>query len=164
MSDTENMAESLLPMLEHDGMDGKRADYLSKRICNFSVRESCQLANVSEKSVRRWREADENFRHLDTDGMTDLRKKLANEYIGMEFTRNFHLVLQKDFKILYKDATNVVLTEGETEYLMKIRQHYTPQALAMVKQILGGGDLDKPFDFTKLTMTIRQERIEMTKE
>ncbi len=165
MSDTEEMALSLLPKLEGDGFDSKRADYLSKRVCNFSVRESCQLANVSEKSVRRWRDADPEFLKLDTDGMTELRKKLSAQYIDMEFTRNFHLVLQKDFKILYKDAVdNEHLTEDEKGYLLKIRQHYTPQSLAMVKQLLGGGTIEEPFSFTKLTMTLKREQIEIVQE
>lgn len=160
MSETEEMASSLLPMIDHDAVvESKRADYLAKRVCNFSVREACKLANVTEKSVRRWREADPNFLRLDTEGMTDLRKQLSIQYIDMEFTRNFHLVLQKDFKILYKDAVGETLTEGETEYLLKIRQHYTPQSLAMVRQLLGGGTVDQPFDFTRLTLTIKQEQV-----
>jgi len=164
MSETEEMASSLLPLIQGDGGDGKRAEYLSKRVCNFSMRESCKLANVSEKSVRRWREADSDFLQLDTEGMTNLRKQLGNELIDMEYTRNFHLVLQKDYKILYKDAIGLPLSEKETEYLMKIRQHYTPQSFAMVKQLLGGGTVDQPFDFTRLTMTIRREQIEITQE
>ncbi len=168
MSETEEMASSMLPMLMNDGFgettEAKRADYLSKRVCNFSVRESCKLAGVSEKSVRRWRNADPHFLHLDTEGMTDLRKQLSVEFIGMEFTRNFHLVLQKDFRILYNDATDVPLTSDEKEYLLKIRQHYTPQSLAMIKQLLGGGTVDAPFDFTRLTMTIKREQIEIRQE
>ena len=168
MSDIEEMASSMLPLLKNDGFgdttEAKRADYLSKRICNFSVRESCKLANVSEKSVRRWRDADSHFLHLDTEGMTDLRKTLSTQLIDMEFTRNFHLVLQKDFRVLYKDAIGDVLSESENEYLMKIRQHYTPQSLAMVKQLLGGGTVETPFDFTKLTMTIKREQIQITQE
>lgn len=166
MSDTEEMASSMLPMLVNDGFGetSKRADYLSKRVCNFSVREACQLANVTEKSVRRWRAADPNFNHLDTEGMTDLRKALSTQLIDMEYTRNFHLVLQKDFTILYKDATSVPLTEKEYEYLLKIRQHYNAQSLAMVKQLLGGGTVEAPFDFTRLTMTIKREQISITQE
>ncbi len=159
MSETEEMASSLLPMLQADGGDGKRADYLSKRVCNFSMRESCKLANVSEKSVRRWRESDPNFYHLDTEGMTELRKKLGNELIDMEYTRNFHLVLQKDFKVLYKDAIGSTLTEDETAYLLKIRQHYTPQSLAMVKQLLGGGTVETPFNFTDIVFTMKREKV-----
>jgi len=156
-----------LSMVPHFADDGKKAHYLSYRLANFSFRESCTLGEVSEKQVRRWREADENFKYLDTEGLTELRKQMAAEYLDMQFTRNFHLVLQKDFRILYKDATVSVgepLTEAEEKYLEKIRQHYTPQSLAMVKQLLGGGTTDQPFDFTKLTMEIKREQITFVKE
>ena len=108
MTELEQIASSMLPKLMDDGFgatpESKRADYLSKRICNFSVRESCQLANVSEKSVRRWREADPEFNRLDTEGMTNLRKVLSTQLLDIQFTRNMYLVLQKDFRVLYKDA------------------------------------------------------------
>ena len=96
--------------------------------------------------------------------MSDLRKKLSTEYIDMEFTRNFHLVLQKDFRVLFKDATDETLNDDEKGYLLKIRQHYTPQSLAMVKQLLGGGNIEKPFDFTKLTLTIKKEQTTIIQE
>ncbi|KKM27389.1 hypothetical protein LCGC14_1575230 [marine sediment metagenome] len=163
MSETEEMASSRLPMLQADGGDGKRADYLSKRVCNFSMRESCKLANVSEKSVRRWREADPNFLHLDTEGITDLRKKLGNELIDMEYTRNFHLVLQKDFKVLYKDAIGSTLTEDETAYLLKvIRKHYTPQdIIAVDKAMQPDGDAMPPGSYREtLTVTVEGRQVE----
>ena len=168
MTETDSIAKSFLPMLVDDGFGdtttAKRAEYLSKRICNFSVRESCQLANVSEKTVRRWRNTDPDFLRIDTEGMTELRKNFSTEYIDMQFTRNFHLVLQKDFKILYKDATNGGLTEGEEKYLEKIRVHYTPQSLAMVKQLLGGGNTQEPFDFTKTIFKMKLQQIEISQE
>ena len=161
MSETESVALSMMPNLEEEG---KKGAYLAKRICNFSVRESCQLAKVSEKSVRRWREADPEFARIDGNGLTELRKRLANEYVDMEFTRNFHLVLQKDFEILYKSATGAVLTEKEEAYLLKIRAHYTPQSLAMVKQLLGGGTTEEPFNFSRYVLSIRREREEIRLE
>ena len=167
-TELEEIASSMLPKIMDDGFgatpESKRADYLSKRICNFSVREACQLAKVSEKSVRRWRDADLEFCRLDTEGMTDLRKALSTQLLDFQFTRNMHLVLQKDFRVLYKDAVGVTLTETEVEYLNKIRQHYTPQSLAMIKQLLGGGTVEKPFDFTKLTLTLKREQISITQE
>jgi len=168
-TELEEIANSILPMLQDDGFgatpESKRADYLSKRICNFSVRESCQLANVHEKSVRRWRDSDPQFRYLDTEGMTDLRKKFSTELLDMQFTRNMHLVLQKDFRVLYKDAVEPEhLTQADMDYIGKIRQHYTPQSLAMIKQLLGGGTTKEPFDFTKIVMTIKREQIEVTQE
>jgi len=168
-TELEEIASSILPMLQDDGFgatpESKRADYLSKRICNFSVREACQLANIHEKSVRRWRASDPQFEYLDTQGMTELRKKFSTELLDMQFTRNMHLVLQKDFRILYKDTVEPEhMTEKDTEYLHKIRQHYTPQSLAMIKQLLGGGTIEAPFDFTKIVMTIKREQIEVTQK
>ena len=165
ITETEAIAQAIIPYFT-DG--GKKAEYLGFRVANFTVRESCELGNVTEKQVRRWREADEQFMYLDQEGLSELRKTMASESINMQFTRNFHLILQKDFKVLYKDAMiengGPKLTEDETKYLDKIRMHYTPQSLAMVKQLLGGGTTDKPFDFTKLTMTIRREQVDITQE
>ena len=167
-TETDSIAKSFLPMLTDDGFgdttSAKRAEYLSKRICNFSVRESCQLAKGAEKTVRRWRDADPDFLDLDTKGMTELRRKSSTEYIDMQFTRNFHLVLQKDFRVLYKDATGQQLGLSEIGYLEKIRAHYTPQSLAMVKQLLGGGSTKEPFDFTKTVFKMKLQQIEITQE
>lgn len=171
-TETDSIAKSFLPMIAGDGFgdttEAKRADYLSKRICNFSVRESCQLAKVAEKTVRRWRDADPDFLHLDTEGMTELRKNFATQYVDMQFTRNFHLVLQKDFRVLYKDATVGGLTESEEKYMEKIRAHYTPQSLAIVKQLLTGKPLGENFDITKLIFKISEEKtikkVEITQE
>lgn len=160
-AETTTIAKAMIPLF---GDDGKKADYLSYRVSYFSFRESCELGKVSEKQVRRWRQSDEQFNYLDTEGLTELRKQFSNEYLDMQYTRNFQLMLQKDFKVLYKDAIGKELNDTESKYLEKIRQHYTPQSLAMVKQLLGGGTVEQPFDFTKLTMTIKREQIEITQE
>ena len=160
-TETESIAQSFVPTFSDDN---KKATYLSYLIANFAHREACQLTPVSEKQVRRWKEADENFAVICTSGLQELRKEFASTFIDMQFTRNFHLVLQKDFRVLYKDAIGEELSEAEYKYLEKIRQHYTPQSLAMVKQLLGGGTVAEPFDFTRLTMTIKREQIEITQE
>ena len=161
VSETKSIAESIVPTFA-DG--GKKADYLSYRITNFSFREACQLAHVSEKQVHRWRDSDPNFNHLDTDGLSELRKSMANQFLDMQFTRNMQLVLQKDFRVLYRDALGLQLQPSEVEYLSKIRQFYTPQALAMVKQLVGGGDIKQPFDFTRMVMSIQERKIDITME
>ena len=161
LTETESIAQSFIPTFSDDN---KKATYLSYLIANFAHREACQLTPVSEKQVKRWKDGDENFYHICTDGLQELRKQFANQFIDMQFTRNFHLVLQKDFRVLYKDALGEILTDNDVRYLEKIRQHYTPQSLAMVKQLLGGGTLKDPFDFTKLTMEIKREQITITQE
>lgn len=161
LTETEAIAKAFVPSFTDND---KKTTYLSYLIANFAHREACQLTPVSEKQVRRWKDADLNFDHICGEGLQALRKEFANVFIDMQFTRNFHLVLEKDFRILYKDALGQELTENEFAYLAKIRQHYTPQSLAMVKQLLGGGSVEQPFDFTKLTMTIKREQIEITQE
>jgi len=163
-TETEQTAEALLPLLSGDGFNAKRAEYLGKRVCNFTVREACKLAGIHEKTVHRWREADSQFEYLDTEGMTNLRKQLGMEFLNMQFTRNMSLFLEKDFKVLYKDATGAPMTDDDKIYLSKVRQHYTPQSLAMIKQLVGGGSIEEPFNFTKLTMTLKREQIEITQE
>ena len=159
-TELENIAGTILPQLMDDGIgatsESKRSNYLSKRICGFSVREACQLCGIHEKSVRRWREEPE-FSRLDTQAMVELRKTLSTNLIDFQFTRNLHLALEKDFNIMYKDATTPQSMTGDDKaYLSKIRQYYTPQALATIKQLLGG-TTDKEFDFTRFVMTIRRE-------
>ncbi len=159
-----NIAEIVEQAIPTFSGDSKKARYLSYRISNFSIRESIKLAKVSDKQVRRWRDADSKFAHLDGDGLTELRKTMANEFLDMQFTRNFRMVLEKDFTVLYKDATGDPMTASELKYMEKIRGHYTPQSLAMVKQLLKGGDIDKPFDFTSLTLQIQREQITIVRQ
>lgn len=156
---TENMAQSLVPFYT-DG--GKKSKYLSYIVASFSVTEAAKLAKVHLKTVQRWRKDDLQFQEIENRGLTDLRKQLSKELIDIEFTRNFRMVLQKDFDVLFKTVTGVMLTDREHQYLLQIRKHYTPQQLAMIKQILGEvTGAGKEFDFTKLTLTIRREREEM---
>ena len=173
-TETESIALAFVPSFADDS---KKATYLSYLVSNFAHREACQLTPVSEKQVGRWKDADPNFALVCGVQLPQLRKEFANQFIDMQFTRNFHLILQKDFRILYKDAvlSQIIadgktptdsqrLYESEVRYMEKIRQHYTPQSLAMVKQLLGGGTVDQPFDFTKLTMRIKTEQVEIIQE
>ena len=157
MGDTENISQSIIPYYD----DTKKAKYLSFRVAGFTVTEARDLSKCSWRSVKRWREEDDQFAHFDTDGLIDLRKQLSNEYLNLEFTRNFHLVLQKDFGVLYKDAMEIPLSDREHQYLLKLRNHYTPQQLAFIKQLLGVVPPGGEFDFTKLTFIIRRQKEEV---
>jgi len=156
--ETESIVQSIVPIL--DGGD-KKAKYLSYRIANFPVMQACELAGCHFRSVRRWREEDPEFARLEGSGLTEVRKQLGNEFINLEFTRNYHLVLQKDFEILMKSARKQELTDKEQQYLLKLRNHYTPQHLSVIKQIVGEIDSGVEFDFTKLTLRIQRERQEI---
>lgn len=160
MSETQLLAESSLDignLIEQDGT--KKAEYLSYRVCNCTVREAVQLSKITERTLRYWREKDEHFAYVDGEGLTEYRKKFANEMLDMEFTKNFRMVMKKDLEVLLKSLTNEsAMTDREQNYLLKMRSHYSPQNLAAIKQLLGGGSLQEPFDFTKLTLTLHRER------
>lgn len=153
-SDPVGMGRSVIPYYQNDT---NKARYLSYRVNNFNHMESCQLAGINPVTVQRWRKSDPYFYKLDVEDMGELRKQYSAEFLEAEFTRNFRLVLRKDFEVLNKDARHEILSSSELSYLFKIRAHYTPQQLAMLKQLLGGGTVDKPFDFTKFVLTIRKE-------
>ena len=157
LTTTEGIAQSLIPYYT-DG--GKKAKYLSYIVAGFSVTEAVALAKIHLKTVTRWRE-DPKFVEIEDRSTSELRKQLSDEIIDIEFTRNFRLVLAKDFEILYKDATDEILTEKEQQYLLTIRKFYTPQQFAMVKQLVSGnGGGDEPFDFTRTVLEIRLSREE----
>lgn len=158
MSNTENIAQALIPLISEDS---KKSRYIGYRVAGFAYREAIAMAKTSERAIKRWREQDPEFAKLDLEGLTELRKQLSNEIINLEFTRNFHLILKKDFGILFKDARGTTLTDREYQYLVNIRKHYTPQHLAIIKQLVGEVERGEDFDFTKLTLTIRREREEL---
>ena len=157
-SSAEAIAESMLPVFTDNTNKNK---YLALRVANFTPTEAAKLVGVAETTLWYWRRHDPEFKKLDTEGMTDERKKLANEFVGMEFIRNFHLVLQQDFNVLYKSVTGEVLTESESTYLQKIRPQYTPQSLMLMKQLAGEIKKSDDWDFTKLTLTLRREKEEL---
>lgn len=160
-TETEKIAEVMVPSYLDDT---KKSKYLRERIAGFNVRESMGRAGCSVRSVRRWREQDPEFNRLDTIGLIEARKELNTEYINIEFSRNFRMVLQKDFDILIKAMSGKDLTAQEHQYLLKLRSHYTPQQLALIKQLVGEMESKEPFDFTRLTFTLRREREELTIE
>ena len=154
---TEGIAQSLIPYYM-DG--GKKARYLSYMIAGFSIMESVKLAKIHLKTVKIWRNTDPKFKELE-DSTPELRRELADHLIDIEFTRNFRLVLAKDFEILFKDATDQLLTEKEQAYLLVIRKFYTPEQLIRIRQLAGGTDnTGEAFDFTKTVLTIRLEKEE----
>ena len=165
-SDPAKIAEAVLgyqPEEAGDGRDrGKKSRYLSYRLTGFTEMESIELAKVHHRSVLNWREADAMFRAIDLNEnklLVKLRGELSSKFLDIEFTRNFRLVLEKDFNVLYKSVTEPdSLTDREHEYLLKLRSHYGAQQLGMMKQLLSGGTVEQPFDFTKMVISIKRER------
>jgi len=154
---TEGIAQSLINYYA-DG--GKKARYLSYLVAGFSKMESITLAKVHLKTVHRWEE-EVSFIELENKALGELREQLSNQLIDIEFTRNFRLVLAKDFQVLFKDAQDKPLTEKEQQYLLVIRKFYTPEQLARIRQLVSGkDDSGEAFDFTRTVLTIRLEREE----
>ena len=151
-----SIIEAMLPVEQ----DSKKMQYISYRASGFSVEEACQMVPCHQKSVSRWRDSDPWFNKLDTEGMSDLRDRVGNKFLMNQFNRNMQMFLQLDFNILLKahsDPTS--MTEFEQVYLGKVRNMYSAQQLAIISQIFDPKKgLDKTFDFSKLTMTIRRER------
>ena len=157
--ETEEIAQTMIPYFPEDS---RKSKYLAYRVCGFNVSESTQLVGVSQACVRKWRSLDKEFAELDLSGLGELKKQLSAEFLNLEFTRNFHLVLQKDLNVLLKSVKNgESLTDKENQYLLKLRQFYTPQQYAMIQQLIGEAKSDD-FNFTDLVFSIKKERAELT--
>lgn len=158
---TASIAESLLPYYTEGT---KKASYLKYIIAGFSKTEAsklCKLGKYPHKTLHRW-EADPIFMALLEKSKTTLRDELSNKLVDIEFTRNFMLVLQKDFAVMFKDALGEeILTKGEEEYLKLIRKFYTPQQYAQVKQMAVGGGPEGGFDWSKAAIELN---IRLSKE
>ena len=156
---TEDIAQALIPYYPEDS---RKSRYLSYRVCGFTLREARDLVGITESSIRRWRKEDAEFAKLDTSGLSQLKEQLSAKYINVEFTRNFHLVLQKDLKVLIKSIKEpIMLTSQENQYLLKLRAFYTPQQFAIIQQLVGEAT-GEGFNFTELIFQIRREREEIT--
>lgn len=156
-TEEEALAESILPLFDNE----RKNKYLALRALNLTVTEAARLLGYELSTIRHWRASDEKFKEMDMGGISEVREKMANKYLSAEFTRNFHLALQKDFTILMKSVLGEVLTDREHEYLLKIRPQYTPQQLGMIKQLAGEVAAPEGVDFTQVTLSIRREREEI---
>lgn len=156
---TEGMVQSLIPhYLEGD----RKAAFLGYLVAGFSKHEAVKLTGIHKKTLTRWYQDSDFVSFLDQ--LPDVRQKLSDQLLDIEYTRNFKLILAKDFQVLYKDATEQPLTMSEMEYLRNIRKFYTPQHLVMLRQLLGGKDESgEAFDFTKTVLEIRLSQEKGTK-
>ena len=154
--EAESIASAVVPYFPDDH---RKSKYLSFRTTGFPFREACKLANISISTVRNWRATDEEFAKMDLTGISDLKSQLGMKYLDIEFTRNMRLALQKDLMVLMKSITkDDSLTQQKHQYLLKIRQFYTPQQLILIQELAKSGSGDGHFDFTKLVFEIRRER------
>lgn len=152
-SDTIEAVKSIMPFLNQGATGESKANYLSYRFTGFSVRESCVLASIDQKTVTRWRDPkrkwyDREFTEMEMACTGDNRHQIRKEVLSLLFTRNYHLILRKDGEVLMRslgldtvempDGMEVVkmMTKEDTAYLNKARGHYTPQQMEVIDRML----------------------------
>ena len=136
--DIEAIAESIIPYARGNALMRK---YLSLRACGFTLKEACQLAGIHHHTPSLWKMKDPAFEAAEVDAVTKCRQQLSTDHIQIEYTRNIVLALKHDCDVLTKAvATPADLSGADRVYLARIRGHYTPQQLAVLRQLLAGGD------------------------
>ena len=127
--DIEEMALARIPLSRNP----RKAAYLSNRSMGFSIRESCNLTEISFRTLLRWRQSDTEFVELETNRLGELQKSIAADVLRMGFMRNMSLALKRDGRVLKKAVYDFSgLTPREFDYLKIIRKHYTPQDLIAI--------------------------------
>ena len=152
IANPESIAAVVLPTYIPE--DSDMARYLSYRVTGFTIMEACELTHISYETVKRWRKEDPSFKQLDTGDMYQLRKDLSKNYLDIEYTRNFHLMLERDRELLFKSMRNPEgLTKDEENYITKIRSMYTPQQLSQMRDLLEDrGSKAKEFSWEELVL------------
>ena len=153
--------------------DDDRSRYLGLRASGFTIREALGLIGKAKSTLSLWRH-DQTFLDYENN-IPELRKTLALEYTGLEFLRNYRLILEKDFRVLKGSLMRktVLGDDGRTsvtpqdsqdfQYLLKLRAHYTPQQLQAVEQLFGkGGDGAEEFNWQDMVMKLSRKTTEET--
>ena len=152
-TDTLAQADSVLPRFDWD--DDKKRNYLSYRLCGFGRDEACELAgNINRSTIYRWMANDTAFAEIEKTNLLELQKQFSKEVITLDFTRNFKLALDYDYRLLKKvqlgeqDPVNPVyfLNREERSYLVKIRPLYTPQQFAALQSLFKEFNTDVGWD------------------
>ncbi len=139
------IAGSVIPYRRSDN----KAKYLGYMACGFSIREACKILNITKAAVSIWRQ-DPQFVEYEKR-IPEYKVALAKEYISMEFFRNYRLVLEQDYRVLWKvlnpnkvtvqNATgekelDEPLSKQDADYLLKIRSQYSGEQLHMLEAIV----------------------------
>ena len=142
--------------------DDDRSRYLGLRASGFTIREALGLVGKAKSTLSLWRH-EQTFLDYENN-IPELRKTLALEYAGLEFLRNYRLILEKDFRVLKGSLTRKVTLgdDGKSsvaqqdsqdfQYLLKLRAHYTPQQLQSIEQMFGKGDNKEDFNWMEHVM------------
>jgi hypothetical protein len=151
--------------------DDDRSRYLGLRASGFTIREALGLIGKAKSTLSAWRK-EPAFLNLE-ENIAELRKTLAIEYAGLEFLRNYRLILEKDFRVIKGSLTRKV-TVGEDgksytspqdsqdfQYLLKLRVHYTPQQLQAIEQLFGRGTSQTEFNWSDFVLTMSKTKEEV---
>ena len=153
-SPEEAIAQSVIPY----NRDDSRARYLGLRSSGFTIREALKWIGVAASTLSYWRLQSE-FKDLE-DRIPEFRKKLALEYVDLEFCRNFRLVMEKDYRVLYQslhptkdnDGKVIPISSNDQAYLIKMRAYYTPQQLQIMEVLALAESNGAAFDFTNIIL------------
>jgi len=147
----EHIAQSLLPW----NRDDHKARYLSYRASGFTIRESLHMIGCAQSTLSLWRH-DPQFVELENN-IQQIAQKLRTEYTSLEFTRNFRLIMEKDYQVLKASLNGGDLTRDEQSYLLKMRGFYTPQQLQIIEALVQG-ELEggSKFSWTEAVLTFRK--------
>ena len=165
-SQTVEAVKSITPFLGGDATAESKASYLSYRYTGFSIREACELANIHQTTVMRWRDKDRNdgkyfdplFVELEEACSGENRDRIRKEVVQLLFTRNFHLMLRKDYEVLRvalglerdPDTGEVLeLSKAEQTYLNRARGQYTPSQVEVIEKLIAGNEGGLGFDYTE---------------
>lgn len=152
--------------------DDNRSRYLGLRASGFTPREALALIGDHKSTLSRWRD-DSRFAELESK-LPELRKTLALEYPALEFLRNYRLVLEKDRRVLQESLVKkfqTIVIDGQSkqvpagmssqdfQYLLRLRQHYTPQQLQAIEQLFGRPQSGNPLtNWQEFFMTLAREK------
>lgn len=157
-----SIAQTLVPWPRDD----ERTKYFACLSSGFSVREALVWIERSKSWLSEQRK-DPKFKELE-GRIPEFRKELAKEYLGLEFFRNFRMVLEKDYRVLRRslglekddDGKVIQLTPQDQSYLLRMRTQYNAQQLQILESIVTGGA--SGWDFSKW-VSDNQDFIQMTR-
>ena len=133
-NDASAIAESVVPYFDNL----HKSEYLGFRACGFGVRDACQLVGVHQRTVNNWRKSDPEFILTENNALNSMRQNLAANHLNIRFTRNYALILEKDFIVIQKSTNDPdSLNKHEHEYLLKLRSSYSPQQLEVMRRLIG---------------------------
>ena len=140
-------ATTLIPYSRSDN----RAKYLGYLCCGFSDEEALYVLGLNLYWLETVR-SESKFCELE-ERVPELRKELSREYTGLDFYRNFRMVLEVDKRVLRKslgmeqeedpdtgEMVKAELTPFEQQYLIKLRGAYTPQQLQLLEAVATGNE------------------------